>query len=77
MKKRLTKIFGDQLISSQAIALPQSTALHVVLKSGDTLLGKLIEQTAEVLQIQDNRFHLHRLELAQIDVVVFDYPSSW
>lgn len=77
MKKRLTKIFGDQLSGEKPEILPTDTPLNVVLKSGDTLFGNLITQNQTGIMIRDHRFHLHDISISKIDVIVFDYPSSW
>lgn len=77
MKKRLTRVFANQLSGNAPAVLPQGIPLHVVLKTGDTLMGDLIEQNPSDLLIRDRRFHRHVVALAQVEVVVFDYPSSW
>lgn len=77
MKKRLTKVFGSQLAGEEYTILPGHLPLSVVLKSGSTLFGKLQSQTGEKIEISDNRFHKHTLDVNDIDVVVYDYPSTY
>ncbi|ODS79248.1 MAG: hypothetical protein ABS46_16045 [Cytophagaceae bacterium SCN 52-12] len=77
MRKRLTKVFGGQLSGEEHVILPGHLPLSVVLKSGHTLFGKLLSQTRERIEITDNRFHRHALDIKDIDVVVFDYPSTY
>lgn len=77
MKKRLTKVFGSQLAGEAYTALPGHLPLNVVLKSGSTLFGKLQRQTGKKIEIADNRFHKHTLDVNDIDVVVYDYPSTY
>lgn len=77
MRKRLTRVFGDQLSGKECAALPGDLPLSVVLKSGHTLFGKLRSQTPEKIEIIDNRFHRHALDINDIDVVVYDYPSTY
>lgn len=77
MRKRLTKIFGEQLSGAEHAVLPGDLPLNVVLKSGDTLFGKLLRQTREQIEIADNRFQRHMLSVDEIDVIVYDYPSTF
>lgn len=77
MKKRLTRIFGDQLKKGSSKPIPPDTPVNVVLKTGETLFGRLINQNEASIRIEDQRFHPHEIALSRIDVIVFDYPSSW
>ncbi len=77
MRKRLTKVFGSQLSGEERAILPGHLPISVVLKSGHTLFGKLRSQTRERIEITDNRFHRHTLDINDIDVVVYDYPSTY
>ncbi len=77
MRKRLAKVFGSQLSGEERATLPGHLSLSVVLKSGHTLFGKLHRQTGERIEITDNRFHKHALDINDIDVVVYDYPSTY
>lgn len=77
MKKRLVRIFGERLSGNSPVILPGDIPLNVVLKSGDTLFGRLQHQDEGKISIQDNRFHPHTIEIQNIDVVIYDQPSSY
>ncbi len=77
MKKRLIRIFGEQLGGDTPAILPLHTPLNVVLRSGDTLFGEVEDQTTERIKIQDNRFHQHTIAIPDIDVIVYDYVSPY
>jgi len=77
MRKRLIKVFESQLTGEKRALLPEQIPLNIVLKSGHTLFGKLQSQSLEKIKITDKRFHQHTLDIKDIDVVVYDYPSSY
>lgn len=77
MRKRLVKVFGEQLSGSSPSPLPPDIPVSVVLKSGDTLFGKLEEQSSLEIRICDARFHKHLIRVPDIDVVIYDHPSPY
>ena len=72
MKKRLIRIFSDQLTGPDRIILPDNIPLSVVMRSGDTIFGTLVEQDEAKLILSDGRFHKHIAEVPEIDLVVYD-----
>ncbi len=76
MRKRLTKIFGTQIIS-QFPNLPEGVTLNVVLKNGHTFFGKPEAVTPDTLHIRDNRNHPHAIPVTAIDLIIYDTVNAY
>ncbi|GAA4437585.1 hypothetical protein GCM10023091_17020 [Ravibacter arvi] len=77
MKKRLTRVFGERLSGETPVTLPKNTPVNVVKRTGDTLFGRVTQQSSTRLLLEDNRFHPHSIPIPDIDVVVYDMPAPF
>jgi len=73
MRKRLVRIFRDQLSPVDKVEIPKDYPISVVLKTGDTLYGKLEDRNENQLQLQDGRFHRHIIPVPDIDLIIYDF----
>lgn len=72
MKKRLVRIFRDQITSGDKVSIPEDLPVNVILKSGETYFGRIEKIDRQSVRLCDGRFHKHTIAIPEIDQIVYD-----
>lgn len=74
MSKRLTRIFAPAIQDSLSGIIRQKA--HIVLRSGDTVLGYLHSFNESTLVIKDLRDHGHEIKLGDVEEIILDHRGT-
>lgn len=75
MSKRLVRLASNEVQGS--VSKLQGKDLNVVVYSGQTYFGQMISFSEGVFILKDFRSHEHRLNLSDIEKIIYDQDATW